>query len=93
MRVQSIGAAIKPRDPTRDGFLGSAVEMTFREMDCIAELHHLPQKVGAVAEALQNAGHLLAARLCAPFVVDVRHFPGRVTIFNDLDLGFVVRHR
>jgi len=35
--------------------------MTFREMDCIAELHHLPQKVGAVAEALQNARHLLAA--------------------------------
>jgi hypothetical protein len=29
MRVQSIRAAIEPRYPTRDRFLGSAVEMTF----------------------------------------------------------------
>ena len=61
MRVQSIGTAIEPRYPTRDSFLGSAVEMTFRKMDRVAELHHLAQKIGPVAEALQNAGHLLAA--------------------------------
>ena len=76
-----------------NAFVATAVEMTFREMDCVAELHHLPQRVGTVAEELQNARHLLAAWLCAPLVVDLRHFPGRVTIFNDLDLGFVVRHR
>jgi len=29
MRIQSIGAAIEPGYPTRDGFLGSAVKMTF----------------------------------------------------------------
>jgi len=61
MRVQSIGAAIEPRDPARNRFLGSAVEMTFRKMDRITELDYLAQKIGAVAEAFQNAGHLLAA--------------------------------
>jgi hypothetical protein len=61
MRVQSIGAAIQPRYPARDRFLGSAVEMTLGEMNRVAELHHLPQKVGSVAETFQNTGHLLAA--------------------------------
>ena len=61
MRVQSIGTAIEPRNPTRDGFLGSAIEMPLGKMDRVAELHHFAQEIGAMAEALQNAGHLLAA--------------------------------
>jgi hypothetical protein len=61
MRVQSIRAAIEPRYPARDRFLGLAVEMALGKVDCVAELHHFAQKVGAMAEALQNAGHLLAA--------------------------------
>jgi hypothetical protein len=61
MRIQSIGTAVEPRYPARDCFLGSAVEMTMGKMDGVAELHHLAQKVGAMAEALQDAGHVLAA--------------------------------
>ncbi len=70
MRVQSIGATIEPRDPAGDRFLGAAVKMALRKMHGIAELDHLAQKIRAMAEALENAGHLLAARVGAPFVVD-----------------------
>ena len=45
-----------------------------------------------MAEAFQNAGHLLAARVRAPFVVYLRNFTGRVGILNDFDLGFEVWH-
>jgi hypothetical protein len=41
MRVQSIWTAIEPRHPARDRFLGFAVEMTLRKMDCVAEFHYL----------------------------------------------------
>src|SRR5580658_2900700 len=61
MRVRSIRAAVQPRYPAGDRFLGPAVEMTLGKMDRVTELHDLAQKVGAMAEALQNAGHLLAA--------------------------------
>ena len=61
MRVQSIRAAIQPRYPARDRFLGLAVEMALGKVDRVTELHYFAQKVGAMAEALQNAGHLLAA--------------------------------
>ena len=92
MRVQSIWTAIEPRHPARDRFLGFPVEMALRKVDRVAEFHHFAQKVGAMAEALQNAGHLLAARFGAPFVVDLGNFSGRVAIFDELDFGLVVRH-
>jgi hypothetical protein len=61
MRVQSIGTAIEPRYPARDRFLGSSIEVAFGNMDRVTELHYLAQKIGPMAEALQNAGHLLTA--------------------------------
>jgi hypothetical protein len=92
MRVQSIGAAIEPRYPAGNRFLCFAIQMPFGEMDRIAELHDFAQEVGAMAEALQNAGHLLAARLGAPLVIDPGYFTGRVAVFDEFDLVFVVRH-
>jgi hypothetical protein len=93
MRVQSIRTAIEPRYPARDGFLGFAIEMALGKMDRVTELHHLAQEVGAMAETLQDAGHLLAAGFGAPFVVNLGYFAGCVAVFDELDLGFVVRHR
>lgn len=90
MRVQSIRAAIEPRDPARNRFLGSSVQMTVGKMNRVAEFDHVAQEVGAVAEALQNAGHFLPARLGSPFVVDRGHFASGVAIFDELDFGFVV---
>lgn len=92
MRVQSIWAAIEIRHPARDGFLGFPVEMTLREMNRVTEFHHFAQKVRAMAEALQNARHLLAARFGAPFVIHLSDFTGRIAIFDELDFGLVVRH-
>ena len=91
MRVQSIWTAVEPRYPARDRFFGSPVEVPLGEMHRVAELHYLAQEVGAMAEALQNARHLLTARLGAPLVVDLGHFAGRVFILNELDLGLVFR--
>jgi hypothetical protein len=92
MRVQSIRTAIEPRHPACDRFLGFAVEMTLGKVDGVAELHHVAQKVRAMAEALQNARHLLAARFGAPFLVDLSDFSGGIAIFDELDFGLVVGH-
>jgi hypothetical protein len=92
MRVQSIWTAIEPGYPARDRFLGFAVKMAFRKMNRVAEFHHFAQKVGAMAEAFQNTRHLLAARFCTPFVIDLGDLAGRIAIFYKLDFGLVVRH-
>ncbi len=92
MRVQSIRTAVEPRNPTRNRFLGASIEMAFREMHTIAEGHDIPEKVGPVAEALQNTGHRLPSRLRAPFVVDRRHLTGGVRILNQVDLQFWITH-
>jgi hypothetical protein len=89
MRVQSIRTAIEPRNPARNRFLGFSIQVALGEMDRVAEFDHIAQEIGAVAEALQNAGHLFAARLGAPFVVDLGHFASGVAIFDELDFGFV----
>ena len=92
MRVQSIGTAIKPGDPACDRFFCSTGEVPFRKMHCIAEAHDVAQEIRAVAEAFQNAGHLLTARVRAPFVVYLRNLTSGVGILNDFDLGLRVRH-
>jgi hypothetical protein len=93
MRVQSIRTAVEPRYPACDRFLCFAVEMTLGKMDGIAELDYLAKKVGTMAETFQDTGHLLATRLGAPFVVDLGDFAGCIVVFDEFDLGFVVRHR
>src|SRR6266567_740233 len=90
MGVQSIRTAIEPRNPARNCLLGPSVQMSVGKVNRIAEFDHVAQEVGAVAEALQNAGHLLSARLGTPFVVDRGHFASGVAIFDQLDFGFVV---
>ena len=90
MGVQSIWTAIEPRNPARNRFLRSSVQMTVGKMNCVAEFDYIAQEVGAVAEALQNAGQFLPARLRTPFVVDRCHFASGVAIFDQLDFGFVV---
>ena len=64
-------------------------QVPLRKVHGVAELHHLAQEIGTMAEALQNARHLLPAGLRAPFVIDLGDFAGRVLVFNELDLGFL----
>lgn len=90
MRVQSIRTSIEPRNPARNRFLRSSVQTTVGKVNSVAEFDHIAQEVGAVAEALQNAGYFLSARLGTPFVVDRGHFASGVAIFDELDFGFVV---
>ncbi len=92
MRVQSIWTTIQPRNPTRDSLLGPPVQMPFREMNRIAKAHHVPQKIGPMAETLQNPRHDLTPRLGAPLVIDLRYIARSVGIFNHLDLGVVLGH-
>jgi len=83
MRVQSIRTAIEPGDPACDRFFCPAGEVPFRKMHRIAEAHDLAQEIRAMAEAFENAGHLLTARVRAPFVVNRRDFAGGVSILDD----------
>jgi hypothetical protein len=92
MRIQSIGTAIEPRDPTGNRFLGPTREVPFRKMDRIAEAHDLPQEIGTMAKALENAGHLLAARMGAPFVIYLRDLASRVRILDQIDFCLRVGH-
>ena len=61
-------------------------------MDRIAEAHDLAQKIRTMAKALEDAGHLLASRMGAPFVIYLRNFASRVSILNHLNLCLCVRH-
>jgi hypothetical protein len=92
MRIQSIGTVIQPGDPACNCFFCPTGEVPFRKMDCIAEAHDVAQKIRAMAEAFQNAGHLLTARVRAPFVVYLRYLTGGIGILNDCDLGLRVWH-
>lgn len=92
MRVQSIGAAIEPGDPAGNGFFRLAREVPFREVNRVAKAHDLAQKVWAMAKALEDPRHLLAARVRTPFVINLRHFTGGVSILNKADLRRGIRH-
>jgi hypothetical protein len=92
MRVQSIGATIEPGDPAGNGFFRPAREVPFRKVNGVAKAHDLAQKVWAMAKTLEDSGHLLAARMRAPFVIDVRHLAGRVRILNKTNLRLGIRH-
>ena len=93
MRVQSIWTAVKPRNPTCDRLLSPSTKMAFREMDRIAKADDVSQKIGPMTEALKNPGYILTPRFGPPFVVDLRSRPGRIRIFNQPNLGFVISHR
>lgn len=61
-------------------------------MNRVAESENFAQKIGPVAETLQDARHLLPAGFLAPLVVDRGYIAGRVSVFNDPDFGFGVSH-
>lgn len=92
MRVQSIWTAIQIRYPACDRFFRPPRQVPLGEVDRIAELHHVMQKIRPVAEALQNARHLLAARLGTPLVVDFGDIAGRIHVFNQLYLRRILSH-
>jgi hypothetical protein len=92
MRVQSIRTAIEPGDPACDSFFGPARQVPFRKMYRVAEAHDIAQKIGSMAEAFENARHLLTARVRAPLVVYLRNFTGGVSILNYFDLGLRIWH-
>ena len=59
--------------------------MPFREVDCISEFNHPAQKVGARAEALDDAGNLLSPRPGPPKVISRSCFSGGFRVFDDPD--------
>jgi hypothetical protein len=66
--------------------------MPLGKVDGVTETHHFPQKIGTMTEALQDARHLLAAGLGAPFVVDLRYFAGGVRIFDHINFVPGIAH-
>jgi hypothetical protein len=92
VRVQSIGTAIEPGNPACNRFFCPAGEVPFRKMHRVAEAHYLAQKIRAMAEALENARHLPAARVRAPLIVYLRNLTSGVRILNYVDLGLRVCH-
>ena len=92
MRVQSIRAAIEIRDPAGNGLFGAPVQVPLGEVNRVTEADYFPQKIGPVAEALENSGHVLPSGLLPPLVVDRRHVAGGIRIFDQPDFGVVVGH-
>lgn len=92
MRVQSIRASIQPGYPAGDGLLLTAAEITLGKVNGVAELHDFAKEVRSMAEALQNAWHLLPPRLLPPLVIDGSDIADGIGIFNQLDFGIAVGH-
>ena len=92
MRIQSIRAPIEIRDPARDRLFLPSIQMTFREVNGVAEFEDIAQEIGPVAEALQNTGYLLPPGLATPLIVHIRDLAGSVCVFNNPDFGFGVSH-
>lgn len=61
MAVQSIWAPVQIGDITGDHLLVPSRKVAFGEMNSIRKLNHLPQEIGARAEAFDDPGHLLSA--------------------------------
>lgn len=95
MGVQSIRTAVQVGDVTGDRFLGLAVQVSFRKMDRVTELHDLAQEIGTMAETLQDARHLLPSRLGTPFVVNLRDLARRMRVLDEVDLplDLLLKHR
>lgn len=87
MRVQSIRAAVEVRNVAGDRLLRAAVKVPFGKVDGVAEIHDLAQEVGPVAEAFENAWHVLSSGVLAPLLIDVRDFANGVGIFDEADLA------
>jgi hypothetical protein len=92
MRIQSIGTTVEPGNPACDRFFCPTGEVPFRKMHRVTEAHDVAQKIRTMAEAFENARHLLTARVSAPFVVYLRNLTGGVGILNYFDLGLRVCH-
>src|SRR6185369_5099258 len=56
-------------------------------MNRVAEVHNLSKEIRTMAEALEDSRHLLSAGVGAPFVIHLRHFPGRLGVFDKFDLA------
>ena len=87
MRVQSIRTPVEVGDIARDRLLDTAREVSFREVDRVAELHDLAEKVGPVTEAFEYAWHLLTAGVGTPLVIHLGDFTGCIRVFDECDLA------
>jgi hypothetical protein len=84
--VESIGAAIEEGNVAGDHLLVAAREMSFRKVDLVGKFHNLAKKIGAGAEAFDDAGHLVASGAGTPEIISGGNFPGGFGVFGDMDL-------
>jgi hypothetical protein len=92
MAVESIRTTVQERNVARDHFLVAADEMACGEVNCIGEVDHLLEEIGASAETFDDAGNFLAARVRAPVIVGSGRFALSLGIFRDADFrGLRVR--
>ena len=61
-------------------------------MDGIAEANDFAQKIGPVTEALEDARHLLPARLAPPLVICFCDVACSIGVFNEDYLCFWMGH-
>jgi len=66
--------------------------MSLGEVDRVAETNNVPQKVRAMAETLQNAGHFLTTGFCAPLIVNFRDCACGILVFDDVNFYLWVSH-
>src|SRR5271166_691753 len=85
--VESIRTAVQVGDIAGDHLLVAALQMSLGKMNSVGEVHHLAEKVGPRAEALDDAGNLRPSRARAPVIVGGKSVAGRFGIFDDANLG------
>jgi hypothetical protein len=92
VRIQSIRTAIQKGDPAGNRLFRPARKMALGKVDRIAKTHDFAKEIGAMAEAFEDSGHILAPRLSTPFVVYLCNLAGRFRVLDQLDFGFRIRH-
>jgi len=66
--------------------------MPFRKMDRVAEMNYVPQKIGPMAETLQDTGNLFAAGFRAPLIVNLGNLTRGILVFDEFDFRLRIRH-
>lgn len=88
MRADSVRTAVEPGDVGRQHLLGPSVQMPVAEVQPIAEVHHLLQKIGSVGKALQYSGEFIPVRIrLAPAGHDLRKLAGGFAFGSGFDEG------
>ena len=88
MRPNSIRALVEGRDIRGEHFLDAPRQVPLRKMHAVREFHHVAEKIGALAEALENSGNFRPPGIVLePLAVKFSQLARGVVFVDPVDAG------